>query len=221
MGKRILAKDRIGTIVREFEIVDYKRENNRTYFYVKCPACGNKKWMRADSLNNPKVKSCGCFNVENNYLKAKDITNKRFNRLVALVPTEQRDKFTGSVIWKCLCDCGNIVNVSYDSLAMNRVQSCGCLQKETMKKNMQKAILVRNKYRVASTDILALERAKKIQAGVNFNKTKGWDASITFQGKSYHLGYFDNYEDALKVRKHAEHKLFDEFLEWYYSKNKE
>lgn len=219
MGKRILAKDRIGTIVRGFEIIDYKRENNRTYFYVKCPVCGNRKWMRADSLNNPKVKSCGCYNIENNYLKAIDITNKRFNRLVAIEPTTKRNKNNYSVIWKCVCDCGKITYTSYNDLVSSRTQSCGCLQKETMKKNMQKAILVRNKYRVASTDVLALERAKKIQAGVKYKG--GWVASITFQGRPYYLGCFDNYEDALKVRKHAEHKLFDKFLEWYYSKNKE
>ena len=46
-----LAKDRVGTTVRGFKIIDYKRENNRTYFYIICPVCGNKKWLRSDSLN--------------------------------------------------------------------------------------------------------------------------------------------------------------------------
>ena len=58
-----LAKDRVGTTVRGFKIIDYKRENNRTYFYIICPVCGNKKWLRSDSLNNPKVVSCGCYNI--------------------------------------------------------------------------------------------------------------------------------------------------------------
>ena len=35
------------------------------------------------------------------------------------------------------------------------------------------------------------------------------------KNKSYHLGYFDSKEDAIKVRKTAEKKLFGEFLEWY------
>ena len=98
---RILAKDRVGTTVRGFKIIDYKRENNRTYFYIICPVCGNKKWLRSDSLNNPKVVSCGCYNKENNFIKRIDITNKRYGRLTAIKPTKNRDKYNGSVIWAC------------------------------------------------------------------------------------------------------------------------
>ena len=98
---RILAKDRVGTTVRGFKIIDYKRENNRTYFYIICPVCGNKKWLRSDSLNNPKVVSCGCYNKENNFIKRIDITNKRYGRLTAIKQTKNRDKYNGSVIWIC------------------------------------------------------------------------------------------------------------------------
>ena len=33
-------------------------------------------------------------------------------------------------IWKCVCDCGNFVNVSNANLKKGNTQSCGCLQKE-------------------------------------------------------------------------------------------
>lgn len=159
---RILAKDRVGTTVRGFKIIDYKRENNRTYFYIICPVCGNKKWLRSDSLNNPKVVSCGCYNKENNFIKRIDITNKRYGRLTAIKQTKNRDKYNGSVIWICKCDCGKIVDVSYKNLARGEVKSCGCLQKETMSKNIEKATVKRNEFRIDKTDVKALEQSKKI-----------------------------------------------------------
>jgi hypothetical protein len=56
----------------------------------------------------------------------KDITGKRFNRLVVqeFVKTESNKKHT---LWKCLCDCGNVVIVRSSNLRMNTTKSCGCL----------------------------------------------------------------------------------------------
>ena len=53
---------------------------------------------------------------------------KRFGRLVALEPTEERDKSSETVIWRCKCDCGNTKNISSYLLTSGRVRSCGCLQ---------------------------------------------------------------------------------------------
>ena len=48
--------------------------------------------------------------------------------------------------------------------------------------------------------------------GVWWNKQlKKWQAMIYYYGKSKHLGYFINKEDAIKVRKEAEIKYFGEF----------
>ncbi len=59
---------------------------------------------------------------------AKDITGQRFGRLVALNPTEERrDR---KIVWRCLCDCGNICYLTGKSLRSGNTKSCGCLQKE-------------------------------------------------------------------------------------------
>ena len=58
----------------------------------------------------------------------KNLTDQRFGKLIALRPTEMRDKASG-IIWECKCDCGNIVYVSQNSLTRNQKRSCGCLQK--------------------------------------------------------------------------------------------
>ena len=64
-------------------------------------------------------------------------------------------------------------------------------------------------------------RSKKIPAnntsgtkGVYFIKGK-WVAKIVFQKKQYYLGKFDTADDAARVRKEAEEKLFDGFAAFY------
>lgn len=49
-------------------------------------------------------------------------------------------------------------------------------------------------------------------------KRKKWIAQIMFKQKCYNLGGYDTLEEAAKVRKTAEEKLFGDFLEWYETK---
>lgn len=59
--------------------------------------------------------------------KFKDITGKRFGRLVAL---HRLHNTKGKTKWLCICDCGNFKEVYYESLRAGFTNSCGCLQKE-------------------------------------------------------------------------------------------
>lgn len=64
-------------------------------------------------------------------MRARDISNQRFGRLVALrrVGTE---KYNGGsrAVWECVCDCGNVINARGSALTTGNTKSCGCLQKE-------------------------------------------------------------------------------------------
>lgn len=52
--------------------------------------------------------------------------------------------------------------------------------------------------------------------GVYRNRKSGrWTAQITFKGKTYYLGSFDDIEDAVKARRRGE-EMYEDFLEWYY-----
>lgn len=55
----------------------------------------------------------------------KDITGHRCGRLVAIRLTAERRG--GSVVWECLCDCGNIKYATQGSLSRGTPKSCGCL----------------------------------------------------------------------------------------------
>lgn len=167
--------------------------------------------------------SCGCYNKEVNLKKPVDITKKKFGKLVALKPTNNRDKDNGSIIWECKCDCGNISYVAEYRLKKGAVRSCGCLGKENSKKNMKKATGKHlEEHIVEGTNIPAISRKEPKSnntsgvTGVLWDKSRNtWRATITFKGKVYYLGRYKNKEDAIKVRKEAEEKIFGEFLEWY------
>lgn len=98
----------------------------RTICTCKCD-CGNVVETVADNLQQGKKTSCGCDTrcrrVESLRI---DLTGQRFGRLTVL-----------EMIWshphttcRCLCDCGNEVNIINTQLTSGKTQSCGCLQRE-------------------------------------------------------------------------------------------
>lgn len=59
--------------------------------------------------------------------RARDLTSRRFGRLVALNPVSQG----GRIGWLCRCDCGVECVRRSDRLLGGGVASCGCLQRDT------------------------------------------------------------------------------------------
>ena len=68
--------------------------------------------------------------------KIKDLTGKRFDRLIVIERAEDKEYSCGkkAIMWKCQCDCGNTVIRSSGTLSCNSSHSCGCKQKEILKK---------------------------------------------------------------------------------------
>ena len=108
-----------------------KRKNGAVIWLCQC-RCGNTKEVTSGELNAGRVTSCGCYNKEKAAKSFKDITGLTFGRLTVLEKTAKRTK-NRSVIWKCQCECGNICEISQESLK-NGTKSCGCLQKEAAHK---------------------------------------------------------------------------------------
>lgn len=61
-----------------------------------------------------------------------DKRGRRFGRLV--VVDEVPDKGDKRIRWRCLCDCGNYIDVRSDHL--KKVTSCGCIRAEKNRKNL-------------------------------------------------------------------------------------
>ena len=176
--------------------------------------CGNEKTVAARDLKAGKTKSCGC----RQYQKGRNISNikgRKFGRLTALYPTEKRDK-KSSVYWHCLCDCGNELDVTADRLMHGDYRSCGCLKKENQREIFEKL------HMIDGTCVEWLEKRKHRSdntsgfRGIYTMKSGKYRVSIGFKGQRYHLGVYENFDEAVAARLEAEERLHDGFVHSYY-----
>lgn len=100
-------------------------KNGRSAWNCICD-CGNTIQVISKSLRSGNTKSCGCLHKELVAKQfSKDISNQKFGNLTAIEPTKERKH--GSVVWKCLCDCGNIHYTTAELLLSGHTKSCGCI----------------------------------------------------------------------------------------------
>lgn len=66
----------------------------------------------------------------------KDETGKKYGKLLVLERCSYNIR--KNAVWKCRCDCGNIVEVLGMSLRSNHTTSCGCKRKETLRRLKKK-----------------------------------------------------------------------------------
>ena len=151
-----------------------------------------------------------------------DITGKRFGRYIVIRKTNQRKN--GGVVWECRCDCGETRFNRTADLTTGRSQSCGCRTREAARKNAplgKHGLKTADKNNcVEKTDLRSLKRELRNntsgKTGVCWNTGhQKWQARIGFQGKTHHLGYFTEYDEAVKARTEAEKELHEPILERY------
>lgn len=127
--------------------VVYKNGRKRTTYYWRCKCdCGKEVIRAGNSLREGYTKSCGCNQVYENRLthnnkkklnmkyntNRKELTGKVFFKLLVL-GLDHKKKVTYSngktktyYYWKCMCECGNEVTRSGESLIKGATKSCGC-----------------------------------------------------------------------------------------------
>ena len=194
--KRIELEDqRFGKLI----VVKYL--GNKKYL-CRCD-CGKSTEAYSYNLKRGITKSCGC-------LRAYDLTGLKFGRLTAQMRVG-KDK-NNSAVWQCICECGKVVNVPTKSLMDNNTKSCGCLNHAP---------------RPTPKDCFAGTKAGALNKTLFKNNTSGvkgvswskqkqkWEAYIKFQGKQFHLGLFDDIEEAKEAREEAEIKTHKEFLAYW------
>lgn len=148
----------------------------------------------------------------------KNLKGHRFGKLVVLEETNNRAD-NGSIVWKCKCDCGNIVEVSSKRLVNSISFSCGCYQKQCHKLSINK---LKEKQLVERTNIDLIKKKdansnnKNGIRGVHWCKSKKkWIASLSFQNKLVLNKSFDDKNKAIQARKEAEEKYFKPILDKY------
>ncbi len=205
-----LSNQRFGNLTALYRAESKK---GRTRWVCRCD-CGTIKTINSHELKAGKVKSCGCKQYSYAH-HMDDLTNRRFGRLVALYPTEFRDK-KSSVFWHCRCDCGKELNVTQNNLVYGQYRSCGCLREENWQ-NLPKQL-----HYIDGTCIEWLEKRKSRSdntsgfRGVYKGKQGKFRVSIGFKGKRYNLGTYSDFDDAVQARMEAEKTLHDGFVNAYY-----
>lgn len=143
------------------------------------------------------------------------IVGQKFNMLTVLEKTDKKTK-AGKYLYKCKCDCGNIVYYISSDLKSNR--SCGCWRRSRARID---EILKKMQY-VENTSISLISR-KTLNSnntsgfnGVSFDKTRGkWKAYIKLQYKTIFLGRFDTFEKAVQARSEAEELYYKPIIDKY------
>ena len=131
MKETILPETRFGLLTTK-ELT--KNKEGKKAWRCLCD-CGNEKIVRDTDLKLGKVKTCG-YQCPLRYTisgRVIDETGKVYGRLTVIkrVPPQKGDK---RVFWECKCSCGNFKIIRGTHLTNGLIQSCGCLQKETIAK---------------------------------------------------------------------------------------
>lgn len=145
--------------------------------------------------------------------KSKDISGMEFGFITALEPTEKRAR--GDIVWLCRCRCGTEMELPAARLIQNNTLSCGCIQKELIKRV--------NKY-FAGTSLAkslteTVSNPQNASGYVGVAKKRGkWQAYITYRKQYVSLGTYDKLEDAVKARARGKEAVMEdaaELLELY------
>lgn len=203
-GQRDISGMRFGRL-RAVRPTKERGHGGGTVWLCKCD-CGNETEVEIGRLVCGGRKSCGCLS----HPERKNFIGKRFGKLTV---TGYAGKCAGMHRWRCRCECGNETIVGQTLLQSGKTKSCGCLQANIYKENLEL------KDGTSVTILRAIKSGRLIKTntsgytGVYFNKRCGrWVAQITFQGKTRYLGSFELLMDAVKARQRGE-EIYDEFLE--------
>lgn len=203
-------------------IIKYLYTKNRSkYFLCKCD-CGNMKEININNLKSGRTKSCGCYNIKK--LKERAKTNKydlTKNYGIGYTSNtnepfyfdlEDYDKIKKYCWYKDAY--GYLVNIhNRKNIKLHKLITATNSKQAIDHINRNKLDNRKENLRIATYSLNCFNRTyNKEQVGVYFNKEKNkWEAKIMFNYKNIHLGYFNNKQEAIEMRRKAELLYFGEY----------
>lgn len=150
----------------------------------------------------------GLSEIRFNRGKGKDISGMEFGFITAIEPTDKRDR--KDVVWRCRCRCGTELELPATRLILNNTLSCGCIQREFMKRankffggtSLEKSL----------KDTVTSTRSMSGYVGVTRKRDK-WQAYITYKRKHINLGVYSKLEDAVKARARGKEAVMEDAAE--------
>ncbi|MCC2248975.1 hypothetical protein JUJ52_03255 [Virgibacillus sp. AGTR] len=134
------------TVLYHAESITEPSGRKATMWHCRCE-CGTERDIRAGTLKSGESKSCGCLKTDV-LSKVRNLEGQTFGRWLVLgvgseqvVPSGRRLKR-----WVCECECGEVREVTEQSLVRGKSISCGCYRKEQHKEKVVYEDLTGNKY---------------------------------------------------------------------------
>lgn len=117
--------DLIGKKYNRLLVLDKVIIDNKLKWKCLCD-CGNITYTTTKSLMSGHTKSCGCLQKEITHDRLFiDLTGQVFGKLKVL---ELAEKKNGNIMWRCQCECGNIIETRGTDLRYRKFRSCGCVE---------------------------------------------------------------------------------------------
>lgn len=119
------ADSMLGQKIGRWTIVSVDK-SRKAYYNCVCD-CGTHKSVSKHSLKHGQTKSCGCLKINSRKKRSKEKAEDRVGMKMGCLTLLEPILKGKSYYYRCKCDCGNEVVVSWRNLQSGDTVSCGCL----------------------------------------------------------------------------------------------
>ncbi len=115
--------------------VTLSEQSHMSYWKCKCQLCGNIYSVRGTALNTGKSTKCQHCSSR--------VINEIGNKYGKLTVIESAGRKNNRAMWRCKCECGNIIETNGTDLRGGKVNSCGrCPNVQSIGETLIKEFLV-------------------------------------------------------------------------------
>jgi len=205
-------------------------KQNKTYYICKCD-CGKIASIPGNSMKSGRASSCGCYHKEQltkiamKYFKKYNVYDLSGEYGICYLPdTNYQSIFDledydliKNILWKT-DDCGYARGYDVNTKKLVRMHKIITnTDKNTIVDHINRDRLDNRKenFRFASRSENRINSKTRSDnksgiQGVRFEEGK-WRVRISYNGNYVHLGMYENFEEAVKIRLNAEKKYYGEF----------
>lgn len=194
-------------IVLKFDSWYYYPNGERDARWLcKCD-CGNLITIRGNSLKSKDFgHSCGCYNKRYR-IDDLEMIGKSFGSLVVLkrLPSLMFENESSKDMWLCKCNCGNMIEARGSYLRYGKINSCGCLYKNSGYERILASYLKKHNVEFASQKSFS-DCASDNNRPLFFDfyiKTNSKNVLIELNGVQHYksIDYFGGDEDFIKRKR--------------------
>lgn len=210
----------VGKTYDFFQINSMAERAYRCY-NITCLKCGRNFVATGDAINKFSKSGCGTCRSEAKKSKRYDGYNNCIGAVFGqLEVTGWSPGGRRGAVMRCRCNlCGNETDIALKRLKDGSATKCLACAVSAFKKSGSDIVKLSA---VDGTSVLQIDGRRSLNrnsstchAGVSMTRNGKYRAYITLRRKQYHLGTYENIDDAIAARKAGEKSLYGDFLSWY------